>query len=53
MFFKIRANGGVETSAVYNILRVEGSLGLYLSENEGAKFWLSVLTDLKKPGVNE
>lgn len=58
MFFKIRVNGGVETRAVYNILGVdiEGKkevLGLYLSENEGAKFWLTVLTDLKKRGVND
>jgi transposase-like protein len=58
MFFKIRANGSVETRAVYNILGVdiEGKkevLGLYLSENEGAKFWLSILTDLKKRGVND
>lgn len=28
-------------------------MGLYVSENEGAKFWLSVLTDLKKRGVND
>ena len=53
MFFKIRVNGQVETRAIYNILGVdiEGKkdiLGLYVSENEGAKFWLSVLTDLKK-----
>lgn len=58
MFFKIRINGSIETRAVYNILGVdiEGKkevLGLYLSENEGAKFWLSVLTDLKKRGVND
>ncbi|GAA0884575.1 hypothetical protein GCM10009120_31730 [Sphingobacterium siyangense subsp. cladoniae] len=28
-------------------------VGLYSSENEGAKFWLSVLTDLKQRGVED
>jgi len=28
-------------------------LGFYLSESEGAKFWMSVLTDLKNRGVND
>jgi len=58
MFFKVKVNGAVETRAIYNILGVdiEGKkdvLGLYSSENEGAKFWLGVLTDLKKRGVED
>lgn len=58
MFFKVRVNGVVETRAIYNILGVdiEGKkdvLGLYTAENEGAKFWLSVLTDLKTRGVED
>ena len=28
-------------------------LGLWTSENEGAKFWLSVLTELKSRGVQD
>lgn len=28
-------------------------IGIYLSENEGAKFWLAVLTDLKQRGVED
>ena len=28
-------------------------LGLYLSENEGANYWLSVLTDLHNRGVTD
>lgn len=28
-------------------------MGLYLSENEGANFWLSVLTDLQNRGVKD
>ncbi len=56
MYYKIRHNGTVETRAVYNILGVDTDgrkdlIGLYLSETEGAKFWLSVLTDLKQQDV--
>ena len=28
-------------------------LGIWLSENEGAKFWLSVLTELQNRGVKD
>ena len=28
-------------------------LGLWLAENEGAKFWLSVLTELKNRGIKD
>ena len=28
-------------------------LGLWLSENEGAKFWLNVLTELQNRGVKD
>lgn len=56
--YKVRDNGQVKSKAVYNILGVnkEGRkdlLGLYVSESEGAKFWLSVLTNLKNRGVND
>jgi len=58
MHYKVRDNGSVESRAIYNILGVtrEGKkdlIGIYLSENEGAKFWLSVLTDLKQRGVED
>ena len=48
------ANGRVSQHTIYVALGVnlDGQkelLGLWLSENEGAKFWLSCLTDLKKP----
>jgi len=54
--YKIRENGKVLTKAVYTILGVtlEGRKevrGLYISENEGANFWLQVLTDLSNRGV--
>ena len=45
-------NGIVEIRAVYNLMGVDigdkkDVLGLYSSENEGAKFWFNVLTDMK------
>lgn len=56
--YKIHENGKVVSKAVYTILGVnlEGRkdvLGLYISENEGANFWLQVLTDLSNRGVND
>jgi transposase-like protein len=52
------ANGRVAQHTIYVALGVnlEGHkelLGLWLSENEGAKFWLSCLTDLKNRGLND
>jgi transposase-like protein len=56
--YKVRENGTIQSRAIYNILGVnkEGKkdlIGVYLSESEGAKFWLSVLTDLKQRGVED
>ena len=56
MFYKVKAEGKVVSKAVYNILGItaEGRkelLGMYVSESEGANFWLSVLTDLQNRGV--
>ena len=55
---KIRQDKHVINKAVYLALGVnmEGHkelLGLWLSENEGAKFWLSVLTGLQNRGVKD
>lgn len=55
---KIRDNMRVINKAVYLELGVnlEGKkelLGLWMLENEGAKFWLSVLTELKNRGVQD
>jgi len=52
------ANGRVAQHTIYVALGVnlEGKkelLGLWLSENEGAKFWLSCLTDLKNRGLSD
>jgi Transposase and inactivated derivatives len=55
---KIRQNKQVINKAVYLALGVnlEGHkelLGMWISENEGAKFWLSVLTELQNRGVKD
>ena len=55
---KIKENGRYISKAVYTILGVglngnKEILGLYLSENEGANFWLQVLTDLNNRGVQD
>jgi len=56
--YKVKDGGKYVSKAVYTILgvRLDGRkevLGLYLSENEGANFWLSVLTDLQARGVED
>ena len=43
---------------VYNVLAVNKDghkelIGMYVSESEGANFWLSVLTDLKARGMKD
>jgi len=58
MHFKVREEGKVVHKALYNILGVnsEGKkeiLGMYISESEGANFWLGVLTDLNNRGVKD
>jgi putative transposase len=55
---KIRQDKQVINKAVYLALGVnmEGHkelLGMWLSENEGAKFWLNVLTELQNRGVKD
>lgn len=51
-------NGRVSPHTMYvaigvNLLGKKELLGLWLSETEGAKFWLSCLTDLKNRGLND
>ena len=58
IFYKIREEGKVIQKAVYTVLGldIEGKkdvLGLYLSETEGAKFWMQVLSDLSNRGVED
>lgn len=53
-----RLNKAVCNRTVYVIfgININGEkdvLGLYLGESEGAKYWLSVMTELKNRGVND
>jgi putative transposase len=55
---KIRDEGLVRNKAVYVALgvRADGTkeiLGLWLEQNEGAKFWLRVMNELKNRGVED
>ena len=55
---KVKTDKGITNKAVYLALGVntEGQkelLGMWISQNEGAKFWLNVLTDLKNRGLEE
>jgi len=54
--YKVKEKGKYMSKAVYTILgvRLDGRkeiLGLYLSESEGANFWLQVLIDLNNRGT--
>jgi len=58
MHYKVRDDGKMTSRAIYNIIgiNVEGKkdlLGMYVSENEGANFWLQVLMDLKNRGLDD
>lgn len=55
---KIRQDKRVINKAIYLALGVnldghKELLGLWLSENEGAKFWLSILTELQNRGLKD
>ena len=55
---KVRQDNSVINKAVFLALGInlEGHkelLGMWIAENEGAKFWLSVLTELKNRGVQD
>jgi len=58
MFYKVKEEGRTVTRCVYNILGItkdgrKDVLGMYVSQSEGANFWLSVVTDLKQRGVDD
>ena len=55
---KIRQDKRVINKAIYlalgiNLAGHKELLGLWLSENEGSKFWLSILTELQNRGVQD
>jgi putative transposase len=58
MYYKVRVDGKVVTRVLYSVigLNLHGKkdvLGIYLSESEGAKFWLTIMNDLKQRGVED
>jgi transposase-like protein len=58
MFYKVKEEGRTQTRSVYNVLGINKNghkdvLGMYVSQSEGANFWLSVITDLKQRGVED
>ena len=55
---KVRQDSRLINKSVFLALgiNIEGQkelLGMWLAENEGAKFWLNVLTELKNRGLND
>lgn len=55
---KVKHNGQVITKAVYlaiavTLQGVKDVLGMWSAETEGAKFWLSILTELRNRGVKD
>lgn len=58
MHYKVKDGGKAVSRAVYNVLAINKDgikelIGMYVSESEGANFWLSVLTDLKARGLKD
>jgi putative transposase len=58
MMVKMRDSGHVQNQAIYVVLGVDLTgqkevLGLWVAQQEGAKFWLQVLTELKNRGVKD
>lgn len=58
MHYKVKVDGKIKHRSLYNILGInkEGYkdiLGMYISESEGANFWLGVLTELNNRGLND
>jgi putative transposase len=58
LMVKIRENGQVQNRSIYVAIGVKMDgckevLGLWVSDHEGAKFWLQVLTELRNRGVED
>lgn len=56
--FKVRKDAKVVNKCVYSVLGInmdgrKDILGIWISENESASFWLSVLNELKNRGVQD
>lgn len=56
--YKVRSDGKIVNKAAYiimgiNISGIKEILGIWVGENESAKYWLSVLTEIKNRGVKD
>ena len=55
---KVKDHGRVSNKAIYlaigiNVSGLKEVLGMWASETEGAKFWLSIITELKNRGLKD
>jgi len=58
MYYKVKDEGKIVNRCVYNVLGINAEgrkdlLGMYVSESEGANFWLGVLSNLQQRGVED
>lgn len=58
MHYKVKEEGRIVNRCVYNVIGInkEGHkdlLGMYVSESEGANFWLGILANLQQRGVED
>lgn len=56
--FKVKQDGQIVNKAAYMVIGIDldgnkDVLGIWIGENESAKFWLSVLNELKNRGVGD
>jgi len=56
--YKVRSNGTVKDKTVYGMIGIdlEGNkdvLGLWIAETESAKYWLTVMTEIRNRGVKD
>ena len=56
--YHVRSEGRIVKRAVYIALGIDMDgkkdvIGMYVGENEGAKFWLSIINGLKNRGVQD
>lgn len=56
--FKVKQDGQIVNKAAYMVIGIDlegykDVLGIWIGENESAKFWLGVLTDLRNRGVQD
>ncbi|MCA1613443.1 MAG: IS256 family transposase [Acidobacteria bacterium] len=55
---KVKSQGRVVNKAIYlafgvNLYGLKEVLGMWASENEGAKFWMQIVTELKNRGIQD